>query len=301
MTPKDEITRLIQRAGGLRAQANQEIQSFMHSDIASAAGSLFVSAYVPHGMKKVARSLGKSGQRQSKQATNAKWRQTGEQLLTECLSVVGQISENKKSLRISGNSNKLCLRFNRVRKVKDAVKFVDSLVTVLNEIQGLNLIWNRDISQELSRRKEEERNERLEKAKLREASPSLVRKARVVNLFDKLAIAKELEKYPSIKNSIIAALDRLETDDPDAPRHCITSCRVAIEDTCRAIGNKPDWRNALAQIFASEAEQKSVKGVHHYLSGKGAHGGHVPTPKEAEEGLQLTIATLETIIAGKRV
>lgn len=270
----------------------------MHSDIASAAGSLFVSAYVPHGMKKVARNLGKSGQRQSKQATNAKWRQTGEQLLTECLSVVGQMSENKKSLRISGNSTKLCLRFNRTHKVKDAVKFVDSLVVVLTEIQGLDLIWNRDIGQELSRRKEEERNERLEKAKLRESSASLMRKARVVNLFDKLAIAKELEKYPAIKTSIIAALDRLETDDPDAPRHCITSCRVAIENMCIAAGGARDWKRALASIFPSETEQKSVKGVHHYLSGKGAHGGHVPTRKEAEEGLQLTIATLEAIIAG---
>lgn len=57
-----------------------------------------------------------------------------------------------------------------------------------------------------------------------------------------------------------------------------------------------DWKNSLNNIFSSDTDRKQVKGVWNYLSGKGAHGEHNPTKKEAEYCLQSTIATLNFII-----
>jgi hypothetical protein len=296
--PKNEISSLIQRGQYIRGQANQAMSSFFHSKEASVLGDLVTTAIVPHGFKRTARTIGRTSQKQSKDFANAKWRQSGEQFLSECLSVVCQMSINSKTLTISGNSRQLCQKFNRVRRIMDAIKFIDATLVVLTEIQNQELIWNRDISQKLARRKEMVQQERIEKAKLRAESKAIVRLAKTVNLFDRPSIVQTLRQYPAAQQSILGALDRLQAVDPDAERHCITSCRTSIESLCIALGQSGDWKAGMCKILPSSTDQSQVKGVHHFLSGKGAHGGHVPTKKDAEYGLQLTVATLKFIIAG---
>jgi len=298
LTPKDEIASLIQQGKSLRAQANQALSTGIHTNGASIVGDVLVKTLVPHGYKRIARKIGKAGQKTAKENIKAQWREVGDSFLSECEAKISQMSVNTKNLTISGNSHGLIRKFNRVRRIKDPILFFDNLMAVLEEIKRLDLIWNRDISKELTRRKELVEREKQERAKLRGTSGKITRIARTIDLFNRLSIAEQLRKYPSVQNSILGALDRLQTNDPDAERHCITSCRAAIESLCIEIGKNRDWKKALNSIFPSETDRRQVKGVWNYLSGKGAHGGHKPTKKEAEYCLQITIATLEFIIDG---
>lgn len=174
--------------------------------------------------------------------------------------------------------------------------FFDTLINILNEIQSQDIIWNKDIPQELAHRKEIVRQEQIKRAKLQSESKDITRLAKSVNLLDRLSISQNLKQFPDVQRSILGALDRLQTNDPDAERHCITSCRVAIESLCMELGSCRDWKAGLCKIYPSETDKRQVKGVWNYLSGKGAHGGHIPTKDEAEYALKITIATIEQII-----
>jgi hypothetical protein len=205
-----------------------------------------------------------------------------------------------RTLSLGGNSSKLSKKFNRVRRIKSAVPFFNTLSSVLQEIQNQDLIWNKDIPIELTSRKAIMQQEKKEKAILRGSSPRLVRSAQTIEIYDRLSIAEKLKNYPNVQQSVLGALDRLHEGGPDAQRQSIVSCRAAIEALCIQIGNNEDWKTALNNIFPSETDRKSIKHIWNYLSGKGAHGGHIPSKDDAEYALKITIATLEQIINKNR-
>jgi len=262
-------------------------------------GDLLVKAFVPYGAKGLARGWGRTIRKSSKSNVSVQWRQKGELFLPRCESVVKNISINARNLPPRGNSDKLVKKFNRARRLKNPVSFFDTLINILNEIQSQDLIWNKDIPQELAHRKEIVRQEQIERANLQSESKEITRLAKSVNLLDKLSISQNLKQFPDVQRSILGALDRLQTNDPDAERHCITSCRVAIESLCMKLGSCGDWKAGLCKIYPSETDQRQVKEVWNYLSGKGAHGGHIPTKDEAEYALKITIATIEQIIKSR--
>lgn len=295
-TPKDEIYRLVRRGKHLRNQANHAISLGIHGDEATIVGDFIVKAFVPRGHKKVARQLGKTIQKREKERIKPHWRKIGDQFLSECCSVISQMSIFSNKMSVSGNSCRLLQRFNRVRKIRGAVTFFDNTISVLEEIMNLDIIWNGDIGQRLKTFREKERKDMAMFRELRKKSGDITRMAKTVDLFNRLSIAGQLKDFPHIRDSVLGAIDRIQTDDPDSNRHCITSCRVAIESLCIMIGKNNDWKTALNNIFTSEADRKQVKAVWNYLSGKGAHGGHTPTKKEAEYSLQVTIATLQFIL-----
>jgi len=286
--PKDEVSHLIQRGKILRSRTNQAFSTGFHTDDVSIVRDLLVKAFVPHGYKQTVNKIGKAEQKLAKENVKAKWREVGDNFLSECESKIRQMSINTKNLTTSGNSDKLLRKFNRVRGIKGAIPFFDRLIVVLDEIKSFDLIWNNDIPSELMRRKEIAEREKREKLKLRGISRDITRVARTIYLFDRHSISKQLRTYPSVQKSILGALDSLQDDGPDAERHCITSCRAAIESLCMNIGKNKDWKSALNNIFPSDTDRRQIKGVWNYLSGKGAHGGHNPTKKEAEYCLQLT-------------
>jgi hypothetical protein len=206
------------------------------------------------------------------------------------------MSINTKNLTKKGNSPKLVQKFNRVRRVKNPLAALAVINAILEELQNLELLWNTDIPNELAHRKEIAEMEKRETVSLRKVSPYITKNAGIVDLFDRLTISDQLEQYPSVKGSILGALDRLQADAPDNARHCIISCRAAIESFCIQSGNDSGWKNALNNVLSSDTDQRQVVGVWNYLSGKGAHGVHIPTKEEAEYCLQLTIATITFII-----
>lgn len=295
MTPKDALSQLIYEASQLRNQADQALSIGIHSDDAPIVGEFLVKALIPHGLRGVARKLGSSGRKVSKSNVRSQWRQIGNQLLSQCIISIREMSINLQNISDRGNSSKLITKFNRVRHIKNPVAFFDTLITVLDEIRNLDLIWNKDICGELTKRKATLEQEQKERAVLKASSPKLDRLARTVDIYNRLSISEQLKRYPNVQLSILGALDCLLRGGPDAERQCITSCRVSIEALCIQIGENGDWKTALGSIFQSETDQKAVKGVWNYLSGKGAHAGHNPTKEEAEYGLKITIATLEQI------
>lgn len=298
--PKDTIAQLIYEASQLRSQAEQALSTGIQADAAPIVGNWLIKAFVPHGMKGLARGLGRTGQRTSKLGINSHWRQIGNQFLSKCETSIREMSVKVKNLSTRGNSSKLLSKLNRARRTKNAVTFFDTLIPTLEEIRNLDLIWNRDIPEELAKRKAISENEYKERIALKESSPKLDRLAKTVDIYNHLSISERLKQFPDVQQSILGALDCLLRGGPDAERQCITSCRVSIEMLCIQIGLNKDWKTALVNIFPSETDQKAIKGVWNYLSGKGAHGGHIPTKEEAEYGLKVTIATLEQLVNRRR-
>lgn len=297
MTPKDEILSLIQTGNTLHKQAEQALSTGIHSNGMSFLGDLITKEVVPHGYRRIARNAGKTLQRTSKKAIENLWREMGQRFLSECESKIKQMSVNTKNLNRMGNSPRLGQKFNRVRRMRNPVPFFTTTVAILEELENLDLIWNDNIANELMHRKEIAEAEKREKANLRHMSPRITKDASLVDLFDRLAISEQVKRYPSVKNSVMGAFDRLDANDPDSLRHCIISCRAAIESFCIETGHDADWKNALNNVLSSDTDRRQVKGVWNYLSSKGAHGGHHPTKEEAEYCLQLTIETLIFIVS----
>lgn len=205
------------------------------------------------------------------------------------------MSVNTRNLSPRGNSAKLLIKFNKVRRIKNAITYLDTLIAVLEEIRNLDLIWNQEIPLEIAKRKTAVEQERKERARLRALSPRLERLSKTIDIYNRLSIAEKLKRHPNVQQSVLGALDCLQRGGPDAERQCITSCRASVEALCIEIGKNGNWKIALDNIFPSETDRKVIKNIWNYLSGKGAHGGHTTTKEEAEYALKITIVTLEKI------
>ena len=297
MNPKDRIAGLRNRVESLRAQAEREINS-ANSPVNPALGELALKAFVPHGYKGAARNIGKKVSRSSKDAINQKWRYAGVQHAKDCKDVVREISIRTKTLTNTGNSQRLATKFNRLNRIKNPLTYLDSLESILSEIENLDLIWNKDIPAELKEKRRYAEEERRRKAILRTEAKAIVDNAKLVNLYDREPIILKLKIYPRVQKSIVAAFDRLQDVTLEAERHCIVSCRTAIEQLCSDATGEKDWKKGLNTIYSSDTDRKHIKGVWNYLSNKGGHGFHDPSKKEAEYGLKIAIAAIEAVLEG---
>jgi hypothetical protein len=207
-----------------------------------------------------------------------------------------QISIKSPKLPAHGNSSKLLLKLNRVRRATNPITFLETLAMALDEVAQYELIWNIEIPAELARRTEAASRERSARAALRASSAEVVRLSRTVDLFNRTAVADGLRNFPAVSQSILGAMDVFVRQGPDGNRQSIASCRAGIEALAIQLGGAANWKQALKTVLKSETDQKIVIGAWNYLSGKGAHGGHDPTKGEAEYGLRITIAALEYLI-----
>lgn len=301
MKPNNIISELIREAVHLKDQAEQELSSGIHSDGVPVISDLIIGSFAPHGSKRAARSLSKSVLKKAKAKATMKWRKEGDKFIIKCESEVRNMSEITNNLTISGNSQRLLRKFNKSKQRINPIPFFNGLITALTEIQNLDLIWNNNIQRELALRKETALKEKTARNRLKSNSKTITKLAKSVNLYDRHAISQHLKEYESVWKSIVGAMDRVQAQDQDSERHCITSCRAAIESICARLGNSPDWKTGLSKLFPSETDQRQVKGVWNYLSNKGAHGGHMPTKEEAEYALKLTIATIEYVFARRNI
>jgi hypothetical protein len=259
-------------------------------------GEFALKEVIPYGYKGTARKVGTKMARGNKDAINSQWKGRGTELSKQCVSEVRKMSINTKNLTFSGNSQQLVKKFNRLKKIKNALPFLNNLVAILEEIEDMDLIWNNEIKDELKKRHKLKEEERYEKAKLRAEAKEIVKNARQIELYDKSQIVKKLQKFPRVQHSLNAAFDRLQDISPDAARHSIVSCRVGLEQFCMDCGGTRDWKQGLNNICPSKTDRKQIKQVIHYLSGKGAHAGHEPNKSEAEYCLKITIASLELML-----
>jgi hypothetical protein len=253
-----------------------------------------VREFIPHGYKGLARGAGRLAQRTSRTNLNAQWLHAGRGLLTQSEATVREISLRTRILPPQGNSTRLIAKFNRARRSTTAASFLGSLAIALDELSQSDLLWNRDIPAELQRRREEEEHDRLAKAELRTAASKYVRLASTVDLYNRMAISTKLGPYPAAEQSVLGAMDRLAHGGPDAERHALISCRSAIENLCIQLGGNGDWKTSLKIVFPSDSDHRAVSAVVNFIGSK-VHGGHSPSSEEADQGLRLTIATLESI------
>lgn len=292
MEPSDAVRQLSSQAAALAAQANQALQIGYHSVQAGFMASLLATAVVPHGLKTISRSAGRTVARASKSNVTTQWLRAGRNLLEQSESILRDISLNSRNLTPQGNSSKLLVKLNRVRRMTNPVTFLNTLSVVLEETSRNALLWNRDIPAELARRAELAALERSARMALRVSSPELVRLSKTVDVYNRLQIAESLHDHPAVTESVLGALDAFVRQGPDSNRQTIASCRASIERLAIELGGVGDWKEALKRVVASETDQRVIIGAWNYLSGKGAHGGHDPSRDEAEYGLRVTIAAL---------
>lgn len=292
MTPKEEINSLISRGKTLQMQAQRVLLTGLSSPGASIIGELFVKEVIPFGYQQLSRDIGNSISRSSKKKAESLWRTEARNFLNESESKIKQMSINTKNLRKEGNSTALILKLNKVRRLQNPISIIVTTSTVLEEISKQDLLWNNDIQAELIKRKREADQEKRERAILKKSSPNILKEVSSTDIFDEFLVLNLLNDLPSVKEKILGALDRLHTNDPDSSRHCIISCRAAVELYCIEKGKDGDWKKGLDNILPSETDRRQVKAIWNYLSGKGAHGGSSPTTEEAEYSLRLTITTL---------
>jgi hypothetical protein len=249
---------------------------------------------VPRGYKGLVGGLGKAVQRSSRTNLRAQWLRAGRDLLSKAEVAVREMSVRSRSLQAAGNSAKLLAKFNRVRRATNPITLLGSLAIVLEEISTADLIWNREIPTELASRREATELGRRATAELRASAKRSVEIATTIDLYNRTSISGALRTYPEAEQSVLGAMDRLASGGPDAERQALLSCRAAIESTCIRIGRSGDWKTSLKIALPAESDQRSVAAVVNFLGSK-VHGGHSPSRAEADHGLRLTIATLESL------
>ncbi len=294
--PQDEIRILLRQARNLHGEVKESV-SKTRSPLNPLLGDLAVKSIVPHGYKGAIRSAGKSVYRDHKANVDAQWRAEGVRLTEHSISIVGRMSTKTKNLTMAGNSRTLISKFNRLTSIKTGLAYVRNLVAILEGIEKLDLIWNDDIEEEMKHRIEEKEWSRREEKKLKLEAGALVEEAKRSQFSQKRSILKRLEAFPRSRQSLISAFNQLQNPDPEAPRHCIISSRVAIEQLCIDAGASGDWKTGLSNICPSEIDRRQVKAVHHHLSGKGGHGGHDPSYQEAERCLVYTLTTIDLVFS----
>jgi hypothetical protein len=294
MTPKDSISELIRNAQRIQMQlANMPNRITPQERVM---GRLFVKAVMPYGMEGIARDLGYAAAVKARNEQSAANLQMVQQFILGCQNEIGKISIVSKNLSSAGNSSSLMRKFNPVMQLRDPLKVINRAIQILYRIQTYDLTWNINIPAELNRRKEQKMIELEEKRKLKVAKRRVEMSQGAQEALDRNEIGVRLEKYPTVRISVLGAFDALENEGPDAERHCISSCRTALETICIEIGGIGDWKEAAYAIFHSDSDRNLIKAIHHYLSAKGSHGGHEPTRHEAEAGLKQTMVVIGMIL-----
>lgn len=259
-------------------------------------GDLAVKNLVPHGFKGAVRSAGKRAYSDHKKDIDARWREECIRLNERCVSSVSRMSTSTKNLTMAGNSRKLVTKFNKVMKMKTAHAYIGNLVLTLEEIQGLDLIWNCDIGEELKRREEEREWLRQEESALRAGAKAIVEEAKRARFSNKDSVLEGLKGLPRPRQTLVSAFNQLQSPDPLGPRLCILSCRMAIEQLCIDAGGSKNWKEGLANICTSSTNRQQVNRIYQYLSGRGSHGGYDPTVEDAEHCLEYTLTTFGLLL-----
>lgn len=298
-SPRDSILQFQSRVIALRDQAAQALRSGARSHGSRAIGGLLVREFVPHGYKGMARNLGRSLGDTGAANARDQWSRVAASMLTESEALIRQISVRSPRLPAGGNSAKLLVKLNRARRATNPVTLLSVLSAVLDELSSSDLLWNHEVGVELETRRQAAEADRRAKALLRSEAAGYVRRVRYLNLYDATVVGDSLREHPVVVESLTGAIDRLQQGGPDVERQALLSCRSAIERLAIERTGIGDGKTAVRALLPSETDHKPVVAVMNYLGSK-IHGGAVPTRAEAEYGLKLTIATLETIVARPR-
>ncbi len=290
--PRDELRTLMDRGKVLIQEAEGIAQASRSLDPSVRLGvGVFDFAVGLKGRKRLATALGKTWlqgnlvQRYSSLTTNF------DHWYTETVAALRRISIARTSLVRGGNSSILVKRLAMAKTYRRPDTRIAKAVGTLEAILAEDLVYNDEIG-EFHRQRSKEASEERRRAKeeqvldLRNVAPELGS----FKLENRHELRIQVAGHPDVARMIEGALDTLSTTGADANRQALASCRSAIELLVIEITGEREWRTGLSKL-AEGTRKKLVASTYAFLSGYGSHPGGVPTRRDVEYGIRLTIAS----------
>jgi hypothetical protein len=290
--PRDELRSLIDRGKVLIREAESIAQASKSLDPNVRLGvGVFDLAVGLKGRKRLATALGKTWLRGNLVQRYSSMAETFDQWYTETVAALRKISIARKNLARGSNSSVLVTRLARAKTYRRLDTQIAKAVGTLEAVMSEGLVYNDEIDElRFQRRKEAQEGRRRVREEqlldLRDVAPE----PRSVKLENRDELRTELAGHPEVARMIEGALDTISTTGADANRQALASCRSATELLVIEITGEPEWRSGLSKL-AEGTRKKLVAGTYAFLSGYGSHPGGVPTKRDAEYGIRMTIAS----------
>ena len=290
--PRDELRTLIDRGKGLirEAEGITQASKSLEPNIRLGVG-VFDLAVGLKGRKRLATALGKTWLRGNLVQRNSSVTKNFDQWYTETVAALRRISVAQKNLARGGNSSVLAKRLARAKTYRRLDTRIAKAVGALEAIVSEDLVYNDEIGElRLQRSKEAFEERRMAKEEQLLDLTNVAPELGSVKLENRNDLRTQLTGHSEVARMIEGALDTLSTTGADASRQALASCRSAIELLVVEITGEPEWRTGLSKL-AEGTRKKLVAGTYAFLSGYGSHAGGVPTRRDAEYGIRLTIAS----------
>ena len=290
--PREELRSLIDRGKVLIQETESIAQASKSLDPNVRLGvGVFDLTVGLKGRKRLATALGKTWLRGNLVQRYSSLSKNFNQWYTETVAALRRISVARKNLARGGNSSVLVKRLAGAKTYRRLDTQIAKAVGNLEAIESEDLVYNDEIGEfRLQRSKEafEERRRAKEEQllDLRNVAPELGS----VKLENRDELRSQLAGHLEVARMIEGALDTFSTTGADASRQALASCRSAIELLVIEITGEPEWRTGLSRL-AEGTRKKLVAGTYGFLSGYGSHPGGVPTRRDAEYGIRMTIAS----------
>ncbi len=290
--PREELRTLIDRGKVLIQEAEGIAHASRTLDPNVRLGvGVFDLAVGLKGRKRLATALGKTWLRGNLVQRYSSMTKNFDQWYTETVAALRRISVARKNLARGGNSSILVTRLARAKTYRRLDTQIAKAVGTLEAITSEDLVYNDEID-ELRFQWRKEAHEERRRARegqlldLRNVAPELGS----VKLEGRDELRTQLAGHPEVARMIEGGLDTLSTTGADANRQALASCRSAIELLVIEITGDAEWRTGLSKL-ADGTRKKLVAGTYAFLSGYGSHPGGVPTKRDAEYGIRMTIAS----------
>ncbi len=298
--PKQDLRSLIDRGKGLKLEAESVSQAYRTLDPKVQLGvGVFELAVGLKGRKRLATAIGKAWLRGNLGQRLVSLTENVDQWYNETVAALRRISVARKNLARGGNSSVLVRRFARAKTYRRLDTQVAKAVGTLEAIAEEDLVYNDEIGElRLRQRKEAfEERRRLREERLLDLS-SISPELGSVKLENRDELRTQLAGHPEVGRMIEGALDTLSTTGADANRQALASCRSVLELLVIEITGDREWRNGLSKLVEG-TRKKLVADTYGFLSGYGSHPGGVPTRRDAEYGIRMTVASCLWLLGRK--
>jgi len=248
-------------------------QTYTQQSLGNMAAKMIVGELFPYGIKEIGNKMAKNVLAYQSKAAKTDVSFAADRWLNSITTFLNHISIVTFNVTEKGNSKNIIRKFNHAKKGVKAETKINRGLKALNELLTYDLVYNHDLKNIIGERK-------LRSIQVKE-------------------LKKLLNNHPSVLESVLGAIERIEKGGFDANRQCLSSCRNAIENLVKEISGENDWRKGLKIIVQSKTRQNTVKNTHRFLSAYGVHGREV-NKEDAKSGLDQTMATIRIVLSQTR-
>ena len=216
---------------------------------------------------------------------------TFEQWCNETISKIRTISFARRNITPRGNSAALVTCLAKARMYKRLDTQISRAVGVLRAVAEDELVFNEDIHELITRRRQEliEERKRAKEEKLLDLS-DVAPGIDLVKPVNREQLRAQFSNHIEVARMIEGALDAYSSHGADANRQALSSCRSALELLVRDLTGENEWRIGLFKI-AEGTRRKVISDTYGFLSGYGSHPGGVPTKKDVAYGIRVSLAS----------